>query len=153
MSVPPDFLFINAARIAPHRDGTYAPDANGEWAALMGVYDRLNELCDLVVWLLDHPSPWWLRVGDVCPLLGAGNIELAVICHEPIALYPTPQDWVLAAGRGACILDWDVCFAEIFSGVPGVECSTPALQRRLRQAFRHWEPPITIQRQEVCRAT
>ena len=148
MSAPP----IYAARIIPHRDGTFKFDRSGEVAVIMAVNDRTGELCDYVAWLPDRPGRWWLRLGDVSPVLGAGNIELAVLCHEPITLHSTPQDWALDAGHGACILDWDVCFAEIFSGVAGVECSTPALQHRLRQAFRRWAPRITLVPQDARHA-
>ena len=148
----PEFLFIGAARIVSHRDGTYTPAATGEWVVLMGVFDRLGELCDLVAWQPDHPGRWWLRVGDVCPLLGAGNLELAVLCHESITVHPTPEARVRAAGRGVCILDWDAPLNEIFDGVVAVECSNPTLKHQFRQALRRREPSITIKRQEVSRA-
>lgn len=152
MSAPPDFLFINAARIVTHGDGTYTPAGNGQIAAVMGVHDGGDELCDLVAWFLDNPTRWWLRHSDDCPVLGAGNIELAVLCHEPITLHPTPEAWALAAGRGVCVLDWGAPLLELFEGVPAIECGSPALRHRLQQAFRRWAPRITLVPQEARHA-
>ena len=145
MSAPPIYF----ARITPRLDGTFRFDTSGDVAVIMDVHDSLGELRDFVAWLLDDPGRWWFRVGDVCPLLGAENIEPAILLRESIALHPNPEAWARAAGRGVCVLDWDVHLYEIFVGIPGIKCESPSLKYRLRRALRRWEPPIT----EVTRVT
>ena len=68
---PRERVVLGAARIMTSADGTYRPDAAGEWAAILAVHDRFGELVDLVSWLPENPCRWWLRIGDETPVLGA----------------------------------------------------------------------------------
>ncbi len=155
------------ARIQPLASGNYRPSDDGEWAVILEVRDRHNELADLVAWLPNDPARWWLRHGDEAPVLGARALAFAADCHEPVILHPTPETWLFAHqgqpgghlgqrhgdadGDTVCILDWGVDLAELFAGVSKVECQGADLQNRFQQALRVWEPQITVPRQGARR--
>ena len=144
------------ARIQPLASGNYRPSDAGQWAVVLGVYDRHNELVDLVAWFPDDPTRWWLRHGDGTPLLGVLALAFAADCNQPVNLLPTPEQWLLAHSKPnshgiVCIFDWGMDFGPLFEGVSRVECNSPELQKRLRRAFRAWEPPITAPRQGAPR--
>ena len=143
---------IGAARIVPSADGTYRPDPAGQWAAICPVRNSNLKLVDCVAWHVEMSGRWWLRHGDECPLLGARQLAVARYFGEVIQLHSTPEDWLLALGRGVAILKWDVDYRDLFDGVARVECDSPALQERLRDALRRWEPSVTIKPSEVRRA-
>ena len=137
MRVPPSIP------IKTSDDGTYFPDPTGEWAVILPVRDRNNELCDLVAWLLDDPGRWWLRHGDETPILGCRRLAVAAYFGDAIKLYSTPERWLVARGHGAVILKWDVDCRDLFDGVARVECDCPTLATKFRQTLRRWEPKIT----------
>ena len=143
---------IGAARIVPSADGTYRPDPSGQWAVILPVRDREGELCDLAAWFPNQPERWWLRFGDATPLLGARALAVAAYFGDPIELFPTPEQWALAGGRGCAALNWCAPIGDLFEGVSRVECDSPALQVRLRDTLRRWEPPVTVKPSEARRA-
>ena len=139
---------LGVERIVTTTSGTFAPDDHGKLAAVLGVDDRYGELVDLVAWFPDRPSPWWLRHGDDCPILGAAALAQAAWHGEAVKLYSTPEAWLSAQSREGsgwmvCILDWGVDLAPLFDGVSRVNCDSPELQNRLWRAFRKREPRIT----------
>ncbi len=140
---------IGAARIATSTAGTYQPDPAGRWAAILAVDDRFGELVDLVSWLPENPSRWWLRVGDETPILGARALAFAADCGKRIRLWSTPERWLREGGAGrlhqdVCILHWDVDLWPLFDGVGTVECDCVSLQARFLNALRQWEPEIVV---------
>jgi hypothetical protein len=143
---------IVATRIIPSCDGTYRSDPEGEWAAVTRVHDRHGELVDLVAWYLNEPGNWWLRRGDETPILGSRNLAMAAYYGDAITLHQNPQDWLLAARRGACVIKWSWPLAELFDGVGMVDCDSPELQHRFLAVLRRWEPCVTV-RQWVSHAT
>ncbi len=159
------------AQIQPLASGAYRPSDAGQWAVILEVRDRHNELADLVAWLPGDPGHWWLRDGDETPVLGARPLAFAADCHEPVTLLPTPEAWLFAprerpkldarmtgaeisVGPGAvvCIMDWGVDLAPLFEGVSQVDCDSPELQKRLQRSLRAREPRITAPRQGASRA-
>ncbi len=159
------------AKIQPLASGAYRPSDAGQWAVILEVRDRHNELADLVAWLPNDPARWWLRHGDEAPVLGARALAFAADCHEPVTLLPTPEAWLFAHRErpkldarmtGAevyvgpvavvCIMDWGVDLAPLFDGVLRVECQGPDLQKRFQRALRACEPKITAARQGAPRA-
>ena len=153
----PNLPRFGRARIQPLASGNYRPSDDGDWAVILGVHDRFDELVDCVAWLPDDPSRWWLRHGDETPLLGARALAFAADCHEPVTLLPTPEAWLLAhrersEGPLVCIMDWGVDLAPLFDGVLRVECDSPDLQKQLLRSLRAWEPRITAARQGASRA-
>ena len=142
---PRERVALGAAPIMTSSDGAYRPDPAGEWAAILAVHDRFGELIDLVSWLPETPSRWWLRVGDETPVLGARALAFAADCGKPIRLFSTPEEWLRARGnRGdhVCVLNWGVDLCPLFNGVSQILCNTPGLERRLREKLRQWEPEI-----------
>ena len=159
------------AKIQPLASGAYRPSDAGQWAVVLEVRDRHNELADLVAWLPDDPGHWWLRHGDETPLLGARALAFAADGVGPVTLLPTPEAWLFAhrerpkldagmigtevyVGPGAvvCIMDWGVDLAPLFDGVLRVDCDSPELQKRLQRSLRAREPRITAPRQGASRA-
>lgn len=137
---------IGAARVVVAGDGTYRPDASGQYGAILPVYGSDGELGDLVAWFLEQPTHWWLRDGGE-PILGSRALAVAAFFGDPIRLYSTPEQWLLAGGSGVVILLWDVDCRELFDGVGHVECDCPQLEQRFRQALRRWEPSVTTMRE------
>ena len=144
------------ARIQPLASDNYRPSDAGKWAVIMEVRDRHDEIADLVAWLPEDPSRWWLRHFDETPIIGARSLAFAADCHQPAILYPTPEAWLFAQrerSKGAivCIIDWGVNLTELFAGVSKVECRGSDLQKRFTSALRAWEPQITAPRQGARR--
>ena len=149
-------LRFGRAQIQPLASGAYRPSDAGQWAVILEVRDRHDELADLVAWLPDDPGHWWLRDGDETPLLGARALAIAADCHEPVTILPTPEAWLFAhrersEGAVVCVMDWGVDLAPLFDGVSRVDCDSPDLQKRLLRSLRTWEPPIIAPRQGARR--
>ena len=143
-------------RIQPLASGNYRPSDDGQWAVVLGVQDRFDELVDCVAWSPDDPGRWWLRYGEEVPLLGARGLAIAAWHGEPVTLLPTPETWLQAhcersEGSVICVMDWGVNLAELFEGVSRVDCDSPDLQKRLQWTLRAWEPQITAPRQGARR--
>ena len=150
-------LRFGRARIQPLVSGNYRPSDDGQWAIVLGVQDRFDEIVDLVAWWPDDPGSWWLRHGDEVPLLGARALAFAADERQPIMLLPTPEAWLFAVSerseeRVVCVLDWGVGLGPLFDGVSRVECQGPDLQKRFQRTLRAWEPKITAARQGASRA-
>lgn len=136
------------AMIQPLASGNYRPSDDGQWAVILEVRDRHDELADLVAWLPGDPSRWWLRYGDETPILGARDLAFAADCNQPVTLLPTPEAWLFMHSKPnrravVCVLDWGVVVGPLFEGVSRVECDSPALCDRFRKALRAWEPKTT----------
>ncbi len=158
-----DMVRIGAAKILTNANGTYRPDPNGEWAAILEVkgfvpepvgfaadgalvWDDVYEIIDIVAWFTESPDRWWLRRGDMTPIVGVRELRIATDLGEPITVYETPQSWVLAGGDGVAILIWGAPLNELFEGVPHVQCESEALRARFTKALRQWEPKTTGRR-------
>ena len=148
----PDLPTWGAARIKPSSDGTYKPDPAGEPAIILAVTDSLDRWCDILAWFCDDPSKWWCLRDNETPVVGAGNLGVAAFYGGPIVLHSTPEQWLLAGGRGACVIRWDMPLTEIFEGVSRVDCDNPELRQCLLRALRRWEPRVAVTRQGVRRA-
>ena len=140
---------FSAACIAPAGDGTFTFNKDGEPAVVIGVEDRDGVLCDLVAWLPEDPGRWWLRHADEMPILGARELAVAAYFGDPIALYATPEQWLIAGRRGACVLMWDAPLRDLFEGVASICCNSLELRGRLRKALRQSEPRLAVARREV----
>ena len=127
-------------------DGTFRRDSAGEPAFVLPVYDRDNELCDLIAWFPADGSPWWYLYGDETPILGAREAAIAAWYNKPIHLFATPQDWAIGQGRGICVLRWGVPLDDILDGIPRIACHYTILARRLRKSLRSWEPKVVTTR-------
>lgn len=135
------------ARIEPLANGTYRPADEGEWAVVVAVHDRHNELVDLVAFFPDDPTRWWLRYGDDCPVLGCGDLATAAYFGDPITLYSAPEAYLFAHARPArgwiaCVLDWSVDLGPLFDGVRRVEIGGLDLAHRFLKAVRRGEPVV-----------
>ncbi len=159
------------SRVQPLASGNYRPSDDGQWAVVLEVRDRHNELADLVAWSPDDPGHWWLRHGDETPLLGARALAFAADGVGPVTLLPTPEAWLfahrerpkldagesgaevsLSSGAVVCIMDWGVDLTPLFDGVLRVDCDSPELQKQLQRSLRAREPRITAPRQGASRA-
>ena len=133
-------------RIIPAADGTYQPSPDGRAAVGVPVYDRLNRLVDLVVWLSDAPSPWWFRHGNEISLLGARRLAVAAYFGDEVKLFSTPYHWLQAGGDGVAILKWGVDHRDLFEGVSRVDCDCLDIETHFRHSLRRWEPRLTSPR-------
>ena len=145
---------VSLGRVRFSDDGSWRADPSGAPAVLASVHDRYGDLVDLVAWLPDKPSAWWLRYGDECPILGAADLAQAAWYQEPVSLYSTPESWLRARCRArdgdhhhqegdrrrCCILRWGLDLTALFAGVRVVHCETAELEHRLLRLFRAWEP-------------
>ncbi len=157
-----DMPRIGAANILTNAGGTYRPDHAGEWAAILEVkgfvlepvdmvdgslvWDDAYDVVDIVAWRPNDPGHWWLRRGDMTPIVGVRELRIAAEFGEPITVYETPQSWALAGGAGVAILIWGAPLNELFEGVGRVECESHTLRARFVEALRQWEPVVTERR-------
>ena len=138
-------LGLGATRIVTSADGTYTPESDGDYAAIVPVHDVNHELVDLLAWHVGSPGRWWRRFA-AWPVLGARDLAKARYYHDPVVLHSTPDAWVLAGGEGVCLLDWHLDLRPLFQGVSAVRCDSQTLAARFQTAMRRWEPKTTISR-------
>jgi len=148
------------ARIETLESGLYRPSDDGAWAIILEVSDCFSEIEDSVAWYPNDPGHWWLLYGRETAVLGAPALAFSSDCEEPITLFSTPDEWLMAHGRYlqerthfmypiACILDWGATLEPLFHGIPRVDCNNPELQNRLLRSFREWEPQIYTTEQGI----
>lgn len=133
-------LRLSRVPIAPRDDGSFRLDhtraLDDRPGNVVFALDRASNVVDYVAWLDDDPSRWWLR-HSAAVLLGVDAIHRAVWRDGRARLYPTPCAWHAAQDDvGACVVDWDAFDPALeFAGLDAVTCSTPALARRLNDAY------------------
>ncbi len=138
-------------RIEPCVDGTFVPTERGGWSVTIGVDDRDGRLVDFVAYFLNTPETWWLRRREI-PILGAETLSRSDFYQQPARLFERPQDWLTARGNGVCVLNWDVDLLPIFKSVSPIVCQSLRLKQRLVSSFEEYQPRITVQPKEMCRA-
>ena len=109
--------------------------------------DRYGWPEDIVAWLKDRPSKWFLHDGDKIPILGAKQLAGAELAGFNLPIYPTPAAWAEAEGDGVVILSWGVNLFHLFDGLTLDLSHLPSataleLGQRLRDNFRSYEPAI-----------
>lgn len=134
------------ARIQPLVGGNYRPSDDGQWAVILEVRDRFDEIVDCVGWLPADPSRWWLRHGDDCPILGAAALAQAAWHGEAVKLYASAEAWLRAQYHhhrdAVCILRGGIDLRPLFDGVSRVDCQTVKLKQRLERQLRAFEPRL-----------
>lgn len=114
-------------------------DPKGVQAKIAPIRDRYDTLHDIVAWLPDDPTHWWVKEGS--PILGARELAGAAFAGGAIPIYPTPTHWVDAGGQGFVVLDWEINLRLILDGIRRVETShlpravEKVIQRKLRANF------------------
>lgn len=128
-----------SARIKLIGGGMFILDPDGEVANISPIRDRFDMLTDLVAWMDDAPTVWYVKEGD-SPILGVRELHIATEFGDPIRIHPTPADWA-RAGTGVCVLDWNCDLRRSFEGVPSIITShldktvADEIERRLRRNF------------------
>ena len=147
---------VSLGRAAFLADGTWRVDPSGAPAVLVPVRDRLGDWVDIVAYHIDQPCEWRVRFNDCSPVLGGEALAMAAYHHDPVALFSTPERWLLSQWRTSpppvCVLDWGVDLGPLFDGVSHVECDSPALRDRFRKALRSWEPKMSTRRSHPARS-
>lgn len=142
---PPLFVF---QKIRVQGDGRFLTDHDGKAAVVAPVLDRYSDLVDLVAFDPVAPCEWFMRHGDMCPILGARLLAYEAEMGREVKMFPTPSDWLFAHGDGVCVLDWDVRLLPLFSGlgkarVDHLEASVAKeLKERLKHNFWRDQPKI-----------
>lgn len=133
---------LGMLRVRTFEDGHFEPAPDGKLAAILRVNDDVGELCDLCAWYLSDPGKWWLRHGDETAFLGSAAVAQAAFYQEPLQLASTPEAWIEARCKGACIINWGLDFRYIFDGIPRIICDCPALRVRLHAALHREDPKL-----------
>ncbi len=133
---------LGLLRIRAFEDGHFEPAPDGQLAAILRVDDDVGELVDLCAWYLSDPGKWWLRHRDEAAFLGSAAVAQAAYYQEALQLASTPEAWIEARRKGACIINWALDFRYIFDGVPRIICDCPALRVRLHDALHHEDPKL-----------
>lgn len=95
-----------------------------------------SEVWDLCAFNLARPGQWWLRSG-LAEMIGEDYVADCVETGAAVRLVATPLDWLRAAGRAACVLDWSrIDPRAAFAGCSRVEPATPDLGRTLKARIR-----------------
>ena len=68
-------------------------------------------LIDLLAFRTDQPETFWLR-RDNATILGDGALD-GLYLDEPLRVYRSPLSWLLAAGDGCVVLDWQAALIEL----------------------------------------
>ena len=129
-------------RIRTFEDGHFEPAPDGHLAAILRVNDDVGEIIDLCAWYLSDPGKWWLRHGDETAFLGSAAVEQAAFYQQALQLASTPEAWIEARCKGACVINWGLDFRYIFDGIPRIICDCPALQVRLHDALHREDPKL-----------
>lgn len=74
----------------------------GDYIMPVVAYDQI---VDLIAWPAADPTTWRQRLGHAV-LLGQELADRAALFDEPIAVYPTPLEWLKHFGEGCCVVDW-----------------------------------------------
>ncbi|MCT2559243.1 hypothetical protein N0B51_09625 [Tsuneonella sp. YG55] len=129
---------FGAGRAVLGSDGLFQPDEHGEPVVIQAVNDDLVRkhgevgLIDLIAWRTDEPARWWWRTGSAWAL----GFEL-LDGDEPVVVVATPCDWLAAAGRACCILDWSErspAWPAMRAGPP-LSFTNDTLRQRVRNAL------------------
>ncbi len=144
-------MLCGAAPVSTSTDGLFEPAEEGRAAVIVPVGQRFTPWCgwefmdDLCAFYLDQPSRWWLRCGTEA-VLGLEALEDAYGRKAAPLLVGTPLDWLKAGGDAVCIVNWGAVDPRgLFVGFPVVNCTTPALERRLLQRIEELaRPPFEI---------
>lgn len=108
---------VGIAEIETTRDGLYQPAPSGRRAFIQPVYTSKpvdvpilhpNDPVplDLIAWLPDQPTHWWLRRG-VGVFLGEYAVSIAADLGEPLQICRSPLAWLRAGGAGTVVIgDW-----------------------------------------------
>jgi hypothetical protein len=141
---------FGVSRIRTLEDGLFELDADGADALIIPVmqirqgdwcgFDMSHpEVVDMIALRTAEPDRWWWRVGTGWAL---GTEHLG--CDAPLRVVATPLDWIAAAGRALCILDWSApgwCWDLLRSELQLI-LPDDRLRRRLRNALvRHASMP------------
>ena len=106
------------ADIKPTDDNRFEFAAFSQTALIVPAYDTIpgnldanaqrhvDHLIDLVAVDLDQPDRFWRRRG-VAPVLGNAYLEIAGETRAPVPVFKDPLTWLLGAGAGIVVLDWD----------------------------------------------
>lgn len=101
-----------------------------------------QQLDDLVAFHPDRPDKWWTRNGAA--ILGQEAVERAAAMDEPLYLFPTPLDWLVAEGHGACVLDWTAPLGLYLGGPRLIRCMSRDLPPLVRKALGKNTPRIQV---------
>jgi hypothetical protein len=125
----------------------FSDDRNGTPAVILPVGpDSLLDnsdggvIDDLLAFEIDRPDAWYLRRGDTC-LLGEDEVDLARIRREPLWLWSTPLNYLIAGASGAVIIDWRIDPRLPFDELCEVRCFEPALAARVRSRIAELAQP------------
>lgn len=143
--MPPEIPTFGAYHILTQDDGTFrlcSKDSGGMVAAVLAVCDRYGEQGDLVAWAIDNPTRWWLRYGDLTPVLGSRHLAWANDERSDATLHGSPEGWMLAGMKGACVIDWGVDLRALFEDIPRIYCDTNELREHLGKALRRHAPRL-----------
>jgi hypothetical protein len=107
---------------------------NGAWGTAIFVPNRGGEYVDAVVWDDSDDTRWWTRFGAV-PILGRENAALAATAGWPVRVYATPRRWMLANGRGVCVLDWNAHLRPLLDGIDRLIADSQDLADKINRAL------------------
>lgn len=108
-------------------------------------------LVDLVAFRTDRPSRWLLRTG-IGWALGSDQVCVPDWDNEPLPIWRTPLDWLIAAGTGLCILDWDAPELRDLLLVEAIEADRDIGRRLLDILSRPARLPRLVSRRAVRNA-
>jgi len=96
---------------------------------------------DLIAFLPNQPSKWFLRHGSI-DVLGETAIVKAQGLKTALTVYRTPLAWLQAASQGACLLNWRADPRYVFRGIADLKCEDETLARRLTARIAECSLPV-----------
>jgi hypothetical protein len=134
MSLLPAHLRFGVHGIRGFATGEFDLDPDGPKAVVLNIAGPRGEPRDLCAWFPNDPWRWWLRFRTAA-ILGEAMVERAEYLGCPLTVYSTPQQWLFARGRGACVLRWNIELTLHLGGINHIVADSPALAARINSGL------------------
>ncbi|MET4807498.1 hypothetical protein [Limibacillus sp. MBR-115] len=132
-------------RVRPCRGGLFSLaescDRDSVPVFLLPIFED-GQAVDLVAWQPGKPSRWRRLRGDA-DMLGADQAFDADFMQQPLKVYSTPQDWLVAGGGGCCPLT-DAALLRLVRA-ESLVVDTKHLGERFESAFRSTWPEVLME--------
>lgn len=149
---------FGVARIDFQSGGIYEPSSEPHaiGAFLIPAYEN-NTLIDLIALRLQQPGLWKWRIGGAWALGADEILQGTSWCgFTEVELHATPIEWMAAAGKGGCILNWvDIPQIRSLSNFDRVITTNPDVAQRLERILSRpaRKPKIIVRRANDRAAT
>jgi hypothetical protein len=95
--------------------------------------EQIGDVFDVIAWQAQRPGVWWTQRGLVT-VIGEHELQAAWWGSRAARMVATPADHARDPGT-FCVVDWTADINAIIGRNSMIECSTPALYKKLRETL------------------